>query len=90
MVLYKQYFAYFYVRTKINSRKLSPLVIGNFLTDVTFLNQMSIFSQKFESALEVTVCYYHVMYEVQSQFTLYGFAWMSRNSLLERGAISEI
>ena len=43
MVLYKQYFAYFYVRTKINSRKLSPLVIGSFLTDVTFLNQMSIF-----------------------------------------------
>ena len=37
----------------------------------------------------LTVCYYYVTNEFQSQSTL-EFAWMSWNSLLEAGAISEV
>ena len=36
---------------------------------------------------ELTVCYYHVTYEFQSESAV---AWMSRNSLLEADAISEV
>ena len=43
MVLCKQYFDS--KRSKINSRKLSPFLIGSFLTELTFLNQMSNFSK---------------------------------------------
>ena len=32
-------------RSKIDSRKLSPSLIGSFLTEITFLNQMSNFSR---------------------------------------------
>ena len=35
------------------------------------------------------VCYYHRIYEFQNESTLYSFACISRNSLLEAGAISE-
>ena len=32
-------------RSKIDSRKLSSSLIGSFLTELTFLNQMSVFSR---------------------------------------------
>ena len=44
MVLCKQYFSYL-VQIKIGSRKLWSLLIGSFLTELTFLNQMGIFSR---------------------------------------------
>ena len=52
MVLCKQYFSYL-VQIKIGFRKLWSLLIGSFLTELTFLNQMGIFFQNFESSLEV-------------------------------------
>ena len=39
----------FDLKPKINSRKLSLLLIGSFLTEVTFQKQKNIFFQKFES-----------------------------------------
>ena len=40
--------------------------------------------------VDLAVCSYYVKYDFQSESTLYSFAWMSRNSLLEAGAISEV
>ena len=37
----------------------------------------------------MTVHYYHVTYEFQSESTILD-AWISKNSLLETGAISEV
>ena len=43
--------------------------------------------------IKLIVCSYHVTYTFQGESTLFSFlslvAWMSRNSLLETGAISE-
>ena len=39
--------------SKLGFRKLSILVTGNFLIELTFLSQMNTFFQKSESSLEV-------------------------------------
>ena len=36
------------------------------------------------------VCYYHGMYELQSQSKIYSLPEFQRNSLLKAGAISEV
>ena len=43
----------------------------------------------FRNIKSVTVYHYHVTYEFQSESTLQ-FVWMSRESLLGAGAISEV
>ena len=54
-------------------------------------NQLDALQQwKNYQILKKIVCYYHVTYEFQGESTLYSFAWISRNSVVEACTISEV
>ena len=80
---------------KQKSEEATGDLIGNEITDnITRALKTSPqnSSQKIESKTEMTVCYYHMLCHVQVSGWIYTlkFAWMSRNSLLQAGAISEV